>query len=380
LLFPAGDVDGLADVLARLMREPDLHRSLRAGITPPRSIEDDVRFARGLYDDQVTGKPRRTERSASTADSPRSSVDLNRIAAVVLNFRTPEQTLLTVKSLLASRRAIDELIVVNNDTDDSDAETRGTLRDVWSKITYVHTGSNLGFSGGMNAGIRRALARGASSVLLVNSDVIVPPDTIAKLEQCIAADGRVGIAGPVVLARSEPSQVASLGMSYAPRTGRMRHRGNGDRVTSGERIADDIRVDGVSGCLMLIRKEVFDVIGMLDEDYFFSFEDLDFCLRAERVGFATVLAGGATVYHEGGRSLGARSPKRFYFAARNHLLLASRAGGSAMPLASACRAFAIVMLNLTHAVVSPGGSVTARVADAARGTRDYLGERFGAGR
>jgi hypothetical protein len=299
-------------------------------------------------------------------------VNVTRIAATVLNYRTPDETLLAVKSLLASRRPIDDIIVVNNDSSD---DTRDALKDVSSKITYIHTGSNLGFSGGTNVGIREALKRGADRVLLVNSDVIVPPDTVDHLERCLDTTPAAGIAGPVVLARSEPDRIASLGMSYAPSTGRMRHRGNG-AMAGPDQPASRI-VDGVSGCLMLVNGDVFDAVGLFDEEYFFSFEDLDFCLKARRAGFATVLAGRANVYHEGGQSLGATSPRRFYFAARNHLLLARRAEPSAGRFRSWARTCSIVMLNLAHAVVSPGGSLPARLGAAASGTRDYLAGRFG---
>src|SRR6185503_11098116 len=116
--------------------------------------------------------------------------------------------------------------------------------------------------------------------------------------------------------------------------------------------------------------------GLLDEEYFFSFEDLDFCLRARRAGFATVLAGDAIAYHEGGGSLAATSPRRLYFAARNHLRLARQAGG-ANGLESIWRGMSIVTLNLAHAVRWRGGSLPVRLWAVARGTRDYIGGRFG---
>ena len=298
------------------------------------------------------------------------------IAAVVLNFKTPDETLLAVKSLLASRRALDLLIVVNNDVGDG---TRAALKDVLSKITCIDTGSNLGFSGGMNVGIRHATSRGADRILLVNSDIIVPPDAVEHLAQALDSGPHVGIVGPVVLARSEPDRIATLGMSYAAATGRMRHRGTGARVSDHRPPVDGEVVDAVSGCLMLIRSEVFERVGWLDEQYFFTFEDLDLCLRARRAGFTTVLAGQAIVYHEGGRSLGARSPKRFYYAARNHLRLARQADPSGGAFRALGRFCAIVALNLAHAVLSPGGSLPVRVAAVARGTRDYVTGRFGPG-
>ena len=377
LLFRAGDASDLSRTLARLLHEPGLLDTLRAGIPPVRTIEDDVRFARSLYErmsevaqDVSPARPSEVARDFSPAHP-----DIPRVAATVLNFRTPDETLLAVKSLLASKRPLDDIIVVNNDSTD---DTRPALKDVWSKITYIHTGNNLGFSGGVNTGIRAALARGADRVLLVNSDVIVPPDTVEHLERCLDATPGAGIAGPIVLTRSEPDRIASLGMAYAPSSGRMRHAGFRSQMSLQESRHADQAVDAVSGCLMYIRREVFDAAGLFDEDYFFTFEDLDFCLKARRAGFATVLAGSAAVYHEGGRSLGAASPRRFYFAARNHLLMARRAQPSAGIFASMFRSGSIVLLNLAHAVVSHGGSLRARLGAFARGTRDYFAGRFGA--
>jgi GT2 family glycosyltransferase len=251
---------------------------------------------------------------------------------------------------------------------------------VAAPITYLRAGRNLGFSGGMNVGISEALARGADRVLLVNSDVIVPPDCIERLEASLAATPRAGIAGPVVLARSEPDCIASLGISYRPGSGRMRHRGFGTRLDQRTIRGGAAVVDGVGGCLMLVTRDVFEAVGLLDEDYFFSFEDLDFCLRARRSGFVTVLATSAVTYHEGGRSIGARSPRRLYFAARGHLLLARRAGPAAGALATLWRTCSIVMLNVAHAVVSSGAPVPVRLAAVARGTRDYFAGRLGADR
>ena len=366
LLFRAGDSQDLARTLTRLLADPGLRGALRIGIPPVRTIEEDVRFARSLY--QVH----------------REAVGPARLAAVVLNYRTPDDTLLAVKSLLASRRRVEDIIVVDNDGHDdgsrrnSNGRLREALKDVWSGIDYMQTEENRGFSGGMNVGIREALARGADRVLLANSDVIVPPDCVTHLEQCLDRIPEAGIAGPVVLARSDPDRVASLGMSYARLSGRMRHRGAGTRL-GGLELPVGRAVDGVSGCLMLVEREVFEAIGLLDEDYFFGFEDLDFCLKARRTGFATVLSGSATVYHEGSRSIGADTPRRLYFAARNHLLLARRIDPPAGRLAFLGRASWIVLLNLAHAVRSNGGSLPARLAAVGEGVRDYAAGRFGIG-
>jgi GT2 family glycosyltransferase len=294
----------------------------------------------------------------------------------VLNYRTADDTLLAVRSLLASRSSIEDVVVVDNDPSGT---CDAVLADVRDQIVYLPLGRNLGFSGGVNTGIAAARSRGATEILLVNSDVIVPPDCLAELRHALASAPAAGIAAPVVMRRSEPDRVASLGMSYRAATGRMRHAGVGHRLPDQVLPVAEI-VDGASGCVMLVKTEVFDAVGMFDEEYFFGFEDLDLCLRAARAGHTTVLAGRAVVYHEGGRSIGARSAERLYFAARNHLRLARRARPDAGRLETVGRGVAIVGLNLVHAMRSPGRPLPIRVAAVFRGTADYLRGRFGSGR
>jgi GT2 family glycosyltransferase len=359
LLFEPGSAADLARALSRLLTEAGLLDALRAGAkaTRVRSIDDAAAEARRLYE------------ALAAPDVERRP----RLAAVVLNYRAAADTFLAVSSLRASRRRVDDLIVVDNDQTDA---ARAALARTAAHIRYVRAPRNLGYSGGMNVGIREALSRGADRVLLVNSDVVVPPDCVERLERAIDITPRAGITGPLVLARSDPDVVGSAGMSYRAASGRMRHRGFGRRSRDME-LEQAAIVDGVSGCLMLVTREVFDAIGLLDEDYFFSFEDLDFCLRARRAGFSTVLAAAAAVHHEGGRSIGAQSPRRLYFAARGHLLLARRAASPGGRFAAACRTTSIVALNVAHAVRSSGAPLPVRLGAVARGVRDYFGGRFG---
>lgn len=354
LLFEAGNAAALARALDRLANEEGLLDRLRSGIEPGRTIEDDVRALRERY----TAPP----------------ANRTRLAAIVLNYRTPDQTFLAVKALRASDRPIDDLIVVNNGAPDSELALRLTGEP---RVALIHTGRNLGFSGGMNAGIAAALERGADRILLVNSDVIVPPDCIAALEAALDGIPDAGIAGPAMLARTDPQRVASLGIGYSTATGRMRHHGYG-KETAGVDLTAVRTVDAVSGCVMLIRRQVLETAGRLDDAYFYSFEDVDFCLRARRAGFRTVVVGRARVFHEGNRSIGHATPARLYFAARNHLLLVRSSDRSAAPIVVARQA-GVVALNVAHALRARGGTLAARLAAVYRGIRDYASGRFGAG-
>jgi GT2 family glycosyltransferase/glycosyltransferase involved in cell wall biosynthesis len=363
LLFEPGDVDGLRRALMRLVEEPGLLDRLKAGAaaTPVRSLDDDVAATRLRF--AAAG-----HRDAPASDAPK------RLAAVVLNYRTAADTAIAVASLMASDRPPDEVIVVDND---AGLECRESLARWGNAVSYVQTGGNLGFAGGMNVGIRQALSRGAGLVLLVNSDVVIPPDCVGKLESALAADQRAGIAGPLILSRSWPRIVGSHGIDYNRRTGRMRHRGAGATRESGDG-GEGGCVDAVSGCVMLVAREVFDRAGLLDERYFFSFEEIDFCLRARAAGFGTRLASDAVAYHEGSQAIGRYSSRRFYFAARNHLFLAAAHANGDGGATRTARALFITALNVAHAIKSPGGSLGARVGATLRGIGDHVRGRYGA--
>jgi len=311
------------------------------------------------------------------------------MAAVVLNYRTAEDTYLAASSLMASNRRPDHLIVVDNDVADEcrahflQPKAQSPKPRVQSPeptaqspdVTYLHTGRNLGFSGGMNVGTRAALESGADLVLLANSDIVVSPDCLGCLESTLSSHTGAGIAGPLVLSRTRPDRVASAGISYNRRSGRMRVMGVGTKASDAS--PESHNVDAVSGCLMLVTRKVLETIGFLDERYFFGFEDLDFCRRAQAAGLSTILVNTAVAYHEGGRSIGHASARRWYFGARNHLLVAShREPGEGRGM-RAVRLSWVTALNLAHALTADAGSLPARLAATARGVRDHLSGRYG---
>jgi GT2 family glycosyltransferase len=297
---------------------------------------------------------------------------VSRLAAVVLNYRTPDDTAAAVAALRASARPVDDLLVVDNGSGDDSARRLGTLP---APVTLLEAGANLGFSGGSNLGIRAALARGADRVLLVNGDARPTPPCVGRLEAALAAEPAAGVAGPVLVAADDPGRVTSAGIAFSPRTGRMLNEGHGRPLAEVAGQAPVV-VDAVSGAVMLLARQTLERVGLLDEAYFFSFEDLDLCLRARRAGLLTLSVRDALALHAGGRSIGPRSPRRLYFAARNHLRLAARQA-PAGPLGGALRGGSILALNLAHALVRDGAPRAAGLRAVLRGAWDHARGRYG---
>ena len=366
LLFTPGSADALAAAISRLLDEPALLDRLRRGIRQPMSIEQDAVNLRALYEDLLAGGARRPRQS------PPAQCDTGveaPVAAVVLNYRTPDQTWLAARSIETST-ARASAIVVDNGSEDGSAER---LRSMLPAAQVVTTGKNLGFSGGCNVGIRTALEAGARFVLLVNSDAVLTPDTLATLLAAARDNPRGGIFAPLLLGREEPDRIASAGIRFSPKTGRMRHVAAGRKAAvmpSGAHA-----VDAVSGCVMLVRREVFEQVGLLDDEFFFYFEDIEFCLRARRAEFEVFCVPEAIAYHEGGRSIGRTSPARVYFAARNHLRIAGMADRAHRT--GWLRGGLIVSLNAGYVLLSGDTPRLAGLAAVARGVWHHVNGRYG---
>ena len=292
-----------------------------------------------------------------------------RLGAVVLNYGTPATTISAVRSIQAYASPGQVIVVDNASRDDSVERLRAELQNV----TVVVSPNNLGFSAGYNLGIREAVGRGAERVLMLNSDAVLTGDTIDLLDAALTGD--VAIAGPLIVGMGTSGRIESAGVNYAVSTGRMYHRLHG--ISSSNVVVPDLaEVDAVSGCAVLVRREVFETVGLLAEEFFYGFEDIEFCLRARGAGFRTVCIGRAVVEHQGAASIGPSSPRRLYFAARNHLLLASRFGPQAWPIRVA-RAVNIVGLNVAHALVRSGTPIAPGLTAIGRGVRDHLKGRYG---
>ena len=126
----------------------------------------------------------------------------------------------------------------------------------------------------------------------------------------------------------------------------------------------------------MIRAEVLRKAGLLDERFFFYFEDVEFCFRARAAGFACLCLPEAVAYHEGGVSIGRRSPRRVYFATRNHLRVASELGTGG-PVARGARTAAVLALNTAYVLTSRDVPLVSGLAAVGRGARDYFRAKYG---
>lgn len=241
-------------------------------------------------------------------------------------------------ALLASTRPPDALVLVDNGADVADA-----LRAALPAALVRATGRNLGFAGGANLGIAAALESGAEAVLLLNDDARLAPEALELLAHALEAPG-VGVVGPALLDAGEGpgERVESIGLAFSRRSGRLRELERGRPW----RAAASREVPAVSGCVMLLRRELLCAVGAFDAGFFFSGEDLDLCLRARAAGWRVMAVPAARAWHARGATLGRRAPARLYHALRGQLRLGHKLGGPGRR----ARQVAIAGWGLLHAL------------------------------
>jgi hypothetical protein len=235
---------------------------------------------------------------------------------VVLNWNRPDETVQCIKSLYQLDYPNYHILVVDNGSTDNSVEVIRNLPG----IELLVNERNLGFGAGNNRGIQYALERGAEYVLLLNNDTTVAPSMLSELIMVAEADPYIGIVGPLIYYADRPREVWFAGMRF--RYGLYMVRKG---LSLNLPLAPAEEVDFVSGCGMLVRREVWERVGLFDPRFFMYYEDLDLCVRAKRVGYRIVCATRAHMWHILSASTGdPDSPLKQYYQVKSCLIFCEK--------------------------------------------------------
>lgn len=259
------------------------------------------------------------------------------VSIVTLNWNQAEVTCDLLASLARVTYPRVEVLVVDNGSAPRDV---ALLSAVFPRPRLIRSPKNLGFTGGNNLGMR--LARG-EYVLLLNNDTEVEPGFLEPLVAALEADPRVGAASPKIRYFHEPARI-----QYAGGTAVDELRGQARWIGTGEVDRGQHDVSGETelghGAALLIRRRVLEEVGLLGEDYFIYYEEIDFGTRLRRAGWRARYVAESTVWHKESLSMGKASPTKAYYLTRNRVLYLRRNA------AGWRRALAIAAL---YAVVGP---------------------------
>jgi GT2 family glycosyltransferase len=294
------------------------------------------------------------------------------VAVVVLSWNGREDTLACLESLRAVEHEPLVAIVVDNASRDGTAEA---VAERHPEAELVRNPANLGFAGGVNAGIRRALELGADHVLLLNNDTEVDPRFVSAL--VAAADEHPDAAAlcAKVLFAEPADRIWFAGADYDPRRGHQgRQRGYGERDDA--RYAGTWESDRACGAAMLVPRAMLDRVGLLDEALFAYAEDTEWSLRAHEAGLRILVVGDSRVWHKvSAASGGEASPTALYYTLRNGLVVAERHAPLG-PLGTWRRRLAALGAT-TVQVLLAGRRRRAALRAVAQGFSDALARRLG---
>ena len=282
------------------------------------------------------------------------------IGAVVLNFRTPDDTVKTVRALLAQQE-VGMVVVVDNASGGEDVTTLQRGLGSSEGVTIHIAERNLGYSGGNNLGLRLLLQAGVTHALVLNPDVHVPSGVILQL--CKESRDGVVLACPV-LVRADGS-VDSNGGWWAYRWG----RGELERRHHVAESTRPGRLRTFAGACFVVDLAMFNDLGLLPEEHFLYGEEADVVMRINERGLRWLMVS-ATVLHERGGSVGSssewgqKSLIAHRYAAQSAIALTRRHWAHWLPVAVAARA------GLVLRALMSGDGASARAI--ARGIADGL--------
>lgn len=227
------------------------------------------------------------------------------VAIVVVNWNTRDLTLGCGRAVRERvRDATFSLTIVDNGSTDGSVQA---FRSECPEAQVLENGSNLGFARAVNRGVDASPP--SEFILLLNSDAEVQPGAVETLVRFLRSHQEVGAAGPQLL---DPD--GSPQNSTAPFPSLLGELLNKSllRVIDPDRFLperaeypDGVPVDSVIGAAMMIRREAWDQVGPLDQDYFVFLEETDWCWRARKAGHRIMFVPGAKVIHGQGKSRGA---------------------------------------------------------------------------
>jgi hypothetical protein len=261
-----------------------------------------------------------TDESERTLNLPSSASPAPRVAVVILNWNGKADTLECLESLMRMTYRDFEAVVVDNGSSDGSAEAIGAE---YPHVTLLQTGVNLGYAGGNNAGVRWVMEKEFDYVLILNNDTIVSENLLGELVRTANILPPRSVLGASIYYYDQPDRLWFAGGRWVPGSSRFQHVVQESTESSAHRVPKE--VDYVTGCALFAGLDAFRDVGLLDERFFLTYEETDWCFRAREKGYRCVIVPSAKLWHKVSASFGGTSsPLIDYFMTRNKLLWGKR--------------------------------------------------------
>jgi len=223
------------------------------------------------------------------------------LSIIIVNWNTKEYLLHCIDSILQKKGSIPmEIIVIDNGSRDRSGEE---VKRQFPGLRLIENGRNLGFAKAVNQGLRVSSGR---YLLLLNPDTQLREGAIENLVSFMESHAEAGVAGAQLLKGdgSKQNSIANFPSLTTELLNKNLLRRLFPKKFPGKEkdYPEPIEVDSVIGACMMVRRDVLDQVGLLDEDYFLFLEETDWCYRIKRTGWRIYHVPQAEVYHFQGKS------------------------------------------------------------------------------
>lgn len=217
------------------------------------------------------------------------------LSIIILSYNTKNLVRDVLESILPQLGGKYQIEVIVSDNGSKDG-TIEMLKTNYAQIKLIENNMNLGFSKGNNVAIRQTNSR---YVMLLNSDTIVRLGALQTLIEKADSDPKIGVLGPKVVLANGDLDPACRRNFPNPANAFLRLFGlkKFSNYNIDSPINEEREVDAVTGACMIVPRKVIEQVGMLDEEFFFYGEDLDWCYRIKEAGYKVVYYPQAEIVH-----------------------------------------------------------------------------------
>jgi GT2 family glycosyltransferase len=244
-----------------------------------------------------------------------------RVVLVIINYnslkKVGQKALHFIRSIISTDYPNFDIVVVDNGSDDgSDELIEEELR---GRGRVVRAGSNLGHAGGCNLGFKMGY-QGSKYVAFLDNDIVVEPRWLVKIIDILESDNNIAAAQPAILQLSRNlvdcygGMIDRLGWIYELWS----------NCPEPVDIKQPFEVFWAKSATIVVRSDVFKIIGGFDEDFFVYYDEVDLCWRIRLLGYKVVTVPTARIYHMGRGTMGGTNFLSIYMHRKNHLTMLIR--------------------------------------------------------
>lgn len=234
------------------------------------------------------------------------------VSIIVVNYNCHSEVDALILSVLNQDFKNYELIIVDNNSPEKDILS---LQSKYSQFKFIFLEENIGFAGANNIGIRESVG---DYVFLLNADTLLQKNSIEELVNVLKENSKAAAVSPKLIYYNEQLIQYAGSTELSSITVKNSHRGN--RESNLEKY-NDVEVTAFNhGAAMLVRRSAIEKVGLMPEDYFLYYEELDWCTSFKNNGYQLLYTGRTFVEHKASASTGKIQGLKSYYLTRNRVL------------------------------------------------------------